>query len=611
MHSATADEIKNAIKHVEKTIEAMEKDNIEITMESLRAESRKYQGLINAGWDSIESYRERVEKNNETLTDRLQRYFGKSNFAELSTIEKAEFLKRYYAETKKNAKNLTYYNDLKNLDLRGPQERKKAIETYIVTDFAKLVALSTAEERELLYGAIKDLNVSTNGKYKALESVFSAFSSIEECQEFADKNCTAEAMHDMIKDAKPEEAETARKIVRIQVRHQSESKAIENGQKQVEIAKAFFEKNSEKINRITEKLESNIPLTKEEEILYHEYLNFEIGRRGFYEGIMSSETMTSIDSQVNVLEHLNAGTMQIAQFAGEGFYRNVLQGTADYIQNCANELTMTVSQARAMMDATTRGNFSTVITDNQNGTRTALNTNTVVDSEAAKQIYSALEKYDGKYTVPQLNEVIENVVNSKALNPEKTVVTTAQSSDGAQKPVKAEKTESTETAKGSLGFATKPIDQKITLNSINTKIQNLANASKEVKEENVVEEKTVYSPVISEVALAVRENGVEGLKAYVKENGTQKTILEVLNDGESVPSYIKDVVTTWFEKSNKQLEILSRASISAIKELLPVTDEKVLLNNKGKTFTNYYATKLFNDKAKEVEKESKKRNYAW
>lgn len=609
MHSANIEEIKNSVKHLEDTIKAMEADGIEITMENLRAESRKYKGLINAGYDSVESYRESVrEGNSHSLTERLQA-MGKSNFAELSKVQKLVFLREYLEETKTKAQWKARYNDVKNLSIRSREERRNAVETYVVTDFAKMVANSTPEERELLYQAVKDLNVSANGKYKALESIFAAFGSIEECQEFSETNCTAEAIHSITKTTKPEEAEDALKIVEIQTQFQSEEVFVRNGEEHARIAKEFFQENAESLKEIQRKLHNGIRLTEEEKALYSEAIAFRHARTGMNRGVLTSQVINNQAIQVNILESLNAGTMQIAQLAGEDFYRNVLQGTADFIQNCSNELTMSVAQATAMMDATTRGNYSTVVADSQNGTRSTLNTHTEANSEMAQKIYTAIEKFEGKYTATEVNEIIEKVVTSKETETVRPVATSTKSAT-VKETERAVASEKAEKATGALGFATKPIDQKATVESINAKVQNLANNSNNNLEEIKADEKHAYSPVISEVALAVRENGVEGLKSYIKENGTQKTILEILNDVENVPSYVKDLATTWYKKSNKQIDILSRASISAIKELLPITNEEVLLNNQGKTFANYYATKLFNDKAKEVEEESQKRNLA-
>lgn len=607
MHSANIEEIKNSVKHLEDTIKAMEADGIEITMENLRAESRKYKGLINAGYDSVESYRKSVREGNaHSLTERLQA-MGKSNFAELSKVEKLVFLREYLEETKTKAQWKARYNDVKNLSIRSREERRNAVETYVVTDFAKMVANSTPEERELLYQAVKDLNVSANGKYRALESIFAAFGSIEECQEFSETNCTAEAIHSITKTTKPEEAEDALRIVEIQTQYQSEEVFVRNGEEHARIAKEFFQENAESLREIQRKLHNGIRLTEEEKALYSEAIAFRHARTGMNRGVLTSQVINNPAGQVNVLEVLNHGTMQIAQVAGEDFYRNVLQQTATFIQQNPEQMTVTQHQAKAMMDATTRGNYSRVVSDAQNGTRTELTSHSVVTPEEAKKIYEAIEKYDGQYTSTAIDKIVEKVVNSNAFNNENYVKQSAQVKTQDSNPVVSEKKDTT---KGALGFATKPVETKVTIETVNAKIQKLATQSKEVVEENQVEEKTVKSSAISEVALAVRTNGVEGLKAYVKENGTQKTILEILNDGENVPSYVKDLATTWYKKSNKQIDILSRASISAIKELLPVTNEEVLLNNKGKTFANYYATKLFNDKATEVEEENKKRNLA-
>lgn len=608
MHNATMDEIKAVVKHIDSTINAMNEDGIEVTMENLRAESRKYKGLINAGWDSVESFRKSVKNgNSHSLTERMQA-MGISDFTKLSDEEKLSAIKRYFNDLKRKGIWKARKNDLQNWEFRSPEEKAVAVEKYILSDFAKLVALSTPKERELLYNTIKDLKIDLYNKSIAVESVFSAYATIEECQEFADKNCTVTAMHEMIKDAKVEETEAAIRIVQIQTQHQSEEVFVRNAQEQAEKAIIFFKENEESLKVINQKVKNGVRLTAEEKALYSEAFAYETARPGMYRGFFTSQTMKNTAVQVNVLEALNVGTMQIAQHAGEAFYRNVLCQTADFIQNHSNELTMSVNQANAMMDATTRGNYSTVVSDRQNGTISALNTHTEVDSEMANKIYAVLEHYDGKYTSATVKEIVDSNVKTNVSNNEQQIEVASVSNTEAKATKSA--VENKESTKGSLGFATKPDETALTITSLNAKIQNLAKTSKEVETNAPEEERKVKNTVISEVAIAVRENGIDGLKSYVKENGTKKTILEILNDGENILSYVKDIAITWYKKFNNQIDILSRASIDAIKELLPFTNEEVLLNNKGKTFTNYYATKLFNDKAKEVEKESRKRNYA-
>ena len=101
-------ELNSIVKHFNDTIAALKEDKLEVNFENLEKYTRLYNIQVQNGWDSIKSFREANQKNNESLIARLYRMkTGKKldeaqealeleKFKNLSTEQKAQKLEAYF-----------------------------------------------------------------------------------------------------------------------------------------------------------------------------------------------------------------------------------------------------------------------------------------------------------------------------------------------------------------------------------------------------------------------------------------------------------------------------------------------------------------------------------
>lgn len=135
----------------------------------------------------------------------------------------------------------------------------------------------------------------------------------------------------------------------------------------------FFEKNKEILAKIDKKIENNETLTKEEEAIQRERKNLHTARyAGATTGVANSTNPTVMKNKEDLLSAINNDTYQIGEKAGNDFYREVLTEVKNFIENHPETLTMPKDEFVKLMDKVTDNNYSKVVVDIKNGTKTEL-----------------------------------------------------------------------------------------------------------------------------------------------------------------------------------------------------------------------------------------------
>lgn len=607
---SSAEELQKYVQHIEETIAAMKEDNLTLSFDNIKYNSKKYAIDLSYGWSSIASFRKANEKSSESVTTRLERYSGKK-LANLTPQELAETIKSYFTHydkscndgTLKGLLKETYRSAYKTLN---SEAYAKDIKKLQETDFVKLLHNSSPEEFELLRSAIQYLE--KDSQMRAVCDMLKSFKNINDATTYASEVLTPTEL----KKYEAPTVECAKEKTEIKrYLNEQATRSIEYAESRE--AHEFYQCYGKQLVELKEKLKANpnMELSPIEKAILAEDAKIQELRASAPVAILTNHNHFDKNTSVSLLEETNVNTYSISQLAGGDFYRNVLRETAVQIQNNAENLNMSVEEATAMIDATTRGNYSTIINDAKKGTKTELVAHTTADAATASKILAAIENHEGKYTSAEINKIVKEVIARETTN-KNTTQTTISEKNVAVEKISESKTytetkyntvseETTVNKNNSIGFTTKPIANNTTTKEINKKQEaSISNKSE-----------TIQNNCNSEVVYAIRENGVEGFKTYVKENGAEKTILEVLNDPENIPTYFKELALNWYKKNkNRQLNLLTKATNTALAELLPRTNENILLKNKGKKFSNTRATQLFEDAVKETEKKYKEKAYA-
>ena len=258
--------LNEAVKKIENAINAIYEDIADIkngeknlTFDLIISYTKLLNGEVPAGWDSVDSFRKAQRNNNESLSDRFERYFG-VDIKNLKPKQLANYLEKYF-------KN--YFEELK-ADGKSEEE----IESLQLTDFTKLLFNSRQEEYAIFVEAL-DYLLKDNLPDGVKEI-------IEGCQTQAKKTEIADMFTNERKQrliTTPDLAgnvaniEIAQEIAQLTTEYKSEE-AINKELKDIEIsAKEFYTPETieklknitdEQIAKIREKTNNNEELTAEE-----------------------------------------------------------------------------------------------------------------------------------------------------------------------------------------------------------------------------------------------------------------------------------------------------------------------------------------------------------
>lgn len=399
-------ELNSIVKHFNDTIAALKEDKLEVNFENLEKYTRLYNIQVQNGWDSIKSFREANQKNNESLIARLYRMkTGKKldeaqealeleKFKNLSTEQKAQKLEAYFD---------SYFNELVKSG-----KSKEEVDRLQLTDYTKLLYNSSPEEYDMFRDAIEYLVV--NNRYKGYDAILKSFDTDAERTKFvkeSPKDFVEKTLLATDQRGEISSAEQNAKFVAVHLKyadeeyfkeyHEAEKKDAlefyteENKAKLATITEADIKKIQDKLVKIEEiqaiqrKLEQGEKITAEEQALlenpveltaeeqetlriYAEDKHHKGDNAGQIIGITNNKVVAT-EAKEELITTVNADAYEIGEKAGNDFYREVLTQVAKYAEELPEEAK---AEFKAFITKTIGENYTKIVNDIANGTKTEL-----------------------------------------------------------------------------------------------------------------------------------------------------------------------------------------------------------------------------------------------
>ena len=560
-------EINKIINLIKSTIDALKEDNIEVNIENLEKYARLYNIQITNGWDSVASFRKANKKNNEGLTERLYRFrTGKkldektiavelSKFKNLSTEKKAEKLESYFSryfteEIDKKIKNASSPEEIERI--------KEEVRVKQITDFTKLLFNSSPEEYEIFADAIEYL--AANKRYAGFDAILKSCDTKEQKIKISDYMTFEKVQKTHVKIDKFGDkmtAEDMRDFTALTMQYKTEDASRKYHEDATNAALSFYtQENIDKLDAIYAKKDKDIPLTPEEQELLMKHESFKGDNSGQMIGVGINQVMNS-EAKEDILNVINADAYKIGEKAGNDFYRKVMEGVVDYVEDENNSKSLTMSQEEfvKLLNKVTNGNYDKILNDITQGTKTEL----------------SVPSFETKSTQTTQNATGRSVQNTGVDNYNN--VDPRYNSDG--------------------------VSTKVTANDIVSNFYSKCSPNKNnAKEDNVdITRSSTMKDCVQNAG------GSQGFNEYASLHGLPAAITATLN---SLSNHIvlRTLALNLFENcdENKQANIIKSLCNEGLRYALDVCHLSTLKRLEGTKLGTYYATSMLNDKISEESK---------
>ena len=351
----SSQEINDKIKTcLEPAIEYYKNLGEEIDLYKLATKANDYRILIKEGWN-IAEFEKKQKSNQESVYDRLERFFGIKDFAILSEEKQANYIQRYF---------VNYFNELKEKKNLSDSE----VEKILRKDLSRLL-VNTPDEEKLIFNkvfaSIKQGDLSNHDKIvlDSLASVLSSFETNDSRMHYADNTTTEDLFSFEFKNS--ESYAVANSMLQ---KNRSYTGALDNREITQEIIKEFEEKNKEIILRIKEKELSGVDLTPEELEIKNILEKYSAIVAGENWGTANNENISEnqIDKLLNLIDN---------QSRDLEIYREILEQTYKTSDLLKEQAIITPEKFKDLMDKATNGNYSIVADDiaRNDGVKSELN----------------------------------------------------------------------------------------------------------------------------------------------------------------------------------------------------------------------------------------------
>ena len=432
-----------------------------------------------------------------------------------------------------------YFDNFFKEKIEKGMSREEAVKLQL-QDFAKLLINTPEDKRQIFIDAAKSL-LSEN-RPEGFESLFRSYTDDAKRTETAD-SVTVEDIEELttVKDneGNAPDMDGAARLSAAPAKYRSEDGSKEYHEQFNESAKNFFEKNKEALAIIDEKLLKGEELTEQEQELLLKRNNLYVAGAAGEMAGTANNVGISDEFKNQILKIMNSDAYELP------IYREVMEQVVSFIENHPETMTMPVEEFVKLMDEVTNGNYSTVVNDIEKGTTTPLNEPADIDDLSTEPAADYPE-----------------------------------SSAGNTYGVGFSNTDSIDTSK--------PETHKIQLYDESNETPGTAASETTIKTDNIVE---------------AAKSGVDGLKLFVKDNGSKIAIVEVFKNLKYLSQGVVNVAIRMYETfaESIQADTLKKVTNEGFNILLAHTSDKTLLSLKGETFPNFYATQQLDDAVEKVE----------
>ncbi len=335
------------------SLKAAIKDSVvngKVDLDLAAKKGKDYNLALNGEWKSIDGFKKENAKNSESLSARMERFFGlkKGSFNNLPQEKVEEYLERYF--------NKYFLDKVKHS--KNPEETYKAQ----LRDFTKLLINTEDKDKGIFRQAI--ISLLSSNRVKGLEAVIMSFDSQEVCTKWANE-CDSDYCEKLGTKADgegkvPSKSENTAAVALITSKKDAEHIKIDTEATQ-EKAKTFFEKNKDILETIKEKEEKQIPLTKEEEQIARMRDYFIAAKSGEISGTAINEIIEQSVKET-LLTHMNNNAYELSP----EIYKEIVTQVTEFVEGHPELLTISKEEFAKLLDKATNGNYTNIIENGEN-----------------------------------------------------------------------------------------------------------------------------------------------------------------------------------------------------------------------------------------------------
>ena len=491
--------------------------------------ANNYNIAIHFGWESTERIEKANQKNHENIEERFTRFFGKKiDFSKMSEEEQYNLCRRYFDD---------YFSGLEKK--YGAEKASKMQQR----DFIKLLINTPDEQKDIFKKAFASL-LSEN-RFTALNATLKSFVTEKGRVDFADKITIQDLENAYSADilGNRPSRDQINLMSDTVVRNQSEAgrkKFHENFEGEF---KKFLTENKDIFKTIESKIKNGEELTDDEKAIKDKLDNFFTPvSAGEFTGTMANQNISD-EFRTEMMQTLNTDAYDKPN------YREVMAQVSEFIEDHPETLTMSKEEFTSAMDKVTGGNYSTVVSDIQNGTTSELTPPSQASSYVPASTSNSSSSADFGFTVP------EEPVNT--VNPNQ--------------------------SKDRLYAQAAPVNET----PVNPAPAAAAAPTVEAAPQDI---------------LAATQN-TKTFSAFLKNNGAVTTVTEVFSNITHITNQGIVNRATLLYKGLKQMQddVLMAVNNSGLRVLLPHTSESTLKGLEGQTFSNFDATRQVREACEELE----------
>lgn len=317
-----------------------------VDLEKVGSLANDYYIAVKTGW-TIEGFKSKNKTSHESLSERIERFFGLDKkgikFTDLPPEKIEEYLIRYF--------NDFFIDKIKKA---SPAEKEKIYKEQL-QDFGKLLINTDDKDKSIFKQAI--LSLVASNRVKGLDAVLASFDTPAARTAWADSWTVEErkdfALKTDVEGNIPSSEDVVAGNAKLTAVQSEEGRKKSHDEFQAD-AKAFFKENAEIITRIAEKEANGEELTDEEKVVKHQIEHYYTPTSsGEFIGTAMNEIIGEAFKK-EMLAEMNKDAYELPN------YKDVIEQALNYIEEHPEVLTLPKEELTMILDEATNGNFSII-----------------------------------------------------------------------------------------------------------------------------------------------------------------------------------------------------------------------------------------------------------
>lgn len=390
------------IKKIFEALEVALADSVvngKVDFDKAKELGKKYLIALGTGW-TIDGFKNAKQ---ESLSQKMERYFGIKNFSSLPQKEIQKYVRRYFHDT----------FDIPLENARTQKEKEEIIKKQL-QDFGKMLAHTPDEEKAIFKEAIHSL--VAKHRARGLKTVFESFGTPRARRRFAN-NWTPEDTKRLATEADTEGNVPSESDVRGSVASIFKEKDAENIKADQDIldkeAKEFFEKNKDKLAKIDEKIATAKANNVEPNLTEEEKLLLRL-RDNYFKSAKAGEILgTAINIDISIkdrnalLSEMNNDLFELP------IYKGVLSSIDETIKLSPDILKDSNEyEINKILNNATNGNYNNVISNSEKPLNPPVQNNSEINNVQQEGFAQSVSQNVMQDSLVRKNELQQSVQNS-------------------------------------------------------------------------------------------------------------------------------------------------------------------------------------------------------